>query len=532
MVRTAPSSNKDRLWEYHIDILQKECEIHKARIQNLSDRWERKSQERFLPPPQNVGIFAELHKMNRKDEEAIKFLRDKRFKRWKTRSFEDIYALTDRLSDLHFLQAVVERCYWQRMEGYEAAAIDAVRRGAFSEAGTIEQIFNSADFLCQAYWDRVFGERKSDWNGLVNFGLFNEFRNSGPLIFAPDYVKLYNFKTWVYFAHETMHGALQTLLGKGKLHDIFLDLVSIFSKVDPRLKAAKDEYLAMETICDVMSTLVAGEAYIHTLATLKFYPTVTVCSGSGFRERGIQYPMLFRTVLSGWTMRIAWGFTETSLSRSLRINELIDRVISEDAAELAKIRAYLEDKVLLQKELPEGGDFEELCDQLSNVWDYITCQYELLPGVVRDILNANIIPRIKSLIKKDYYATGADQFYYEYKDDNHWLPEHILYIDPLFCERTSDAPDIFQCVTKRIGDLEKTSTYMMNGKLVTKADPCDIISCLTYLHDPNKPSKFKELVENVAVVSIALQTGYSERRFEVRKHSGAVNRQMEPKISP
>jgi hypothetical protein len=510
-----------------MEILQRECEIHKARIRNLFDRWERKSQERFLPPPENVGIFAELRKMNEKDQVTLRFLRDKQLKRWKTRSFEDVYTLTDRLSDMHFLQAVAERCYWQRMEGYEAAAVDAVRRGAFSEAGTIEQIFNGADFLCQAYWDRVFGENESDWHGMVNFGLFNEFRNLGPLIFAPDYVKLYNFKTWVYFAHETMHGALQALLQKGKLHDVFNDLVGIFSKVPHDLKSAEDEYLAMETICDIMSTLVAGEAYIHTLASLKFYPTMTACPSSGFSERGVQYPMIFRAVISGWAMRIAWGSTDSSLSKSLHIQELIDRVIAEDAAELKRIVAFLEaDEEWLQKKLPEGKSLEEVCDQLENLWDYITCQYDVLPDVVRPILRARVIPRIKSVIKKDYYETGAGHFFYEFKDDNQWLPEHILYIDPVFCEQTSSASDVSLSIGRRVDDLTKTSMAMINGTLVTEADPSDIVSCLTYLETEYGASKPKELAESVAVMSIALQTRYSDRRFQVRKHFRGVNRQF------
>jgi hypothetical protein len=515
----APLS-KDRLWDYHAEILKKECEIHKARIQNLFNRWERKSYEGFLPPPRNVGIFGELSKMNEKDSITLSFITDPRLKKWETKNFEDIYTLTDRLGDLHFVQAVVERCYWQRMEGYEAAAVDAVRRGAFSEAGTIEQICNSADFLCQAYWDRVFGEKKSIWRGIVSFGLFNEFRNLGSLVFAPDYVKLYNFKTWVYFAHEIIHGALSVLLERGKLAGVFYDLICIFSRIFPDLKTADDEYLAMETICDIMSTLVAGEAYIQTLASLKFYPTVTVGSRSGFFQRGIQYPMIWRTVISGWTMRIAWGFTDSAFAQLIPIQDLIKRAIVEDAAEQRRILSFLrKDDAWIQARLPTGKSVEEIRDQLENLWDYITYQYDILPGVVQAILSRNTIPRIKRVISRDFYATNSSHFFYEFDNNNQWLPEHILDIDPVFCQKTSYASDISLNLSERKEEFRRISRSMLHGTLVTEADPTDIVACLTYLANIDEDSKKRGLMENVAIASIASQIRYSNRRFQVGKHS-------------
>jgi hypothetical protein len=523
------NEEKDRLWDYHVDILQKECIIHKARIENSFDRWKHKSEEGFLPPPENLGIFDELRKMNNKDAAILRYIRDKRLKRWETRSFEDIYTLTDRLSDLHLIQAVVERCYWQRMEGYEAASVDAIRRGAFSEVGTIEQICNSADFLCQTYWDRIFGEGKRDWHGIVNFGLFNEFRNWGPLIFAPDYAKLYNFKTWVYLAHEVTHGAVELLLNTKKLGAVFDDLVNIFSKVPPDLKIAENDYLAKETICDVVSTLVTGGAYIQTLATLKFYPTVTICSNSGFLQRPIQYPMILRVVISGWTMSIAWGLNKTvdcGRSESFPTRELIARVTSEDREELERIKRFLKtDKDWFKKRLPEWKSHKRVGKELENIWDYITLQYDILPSIVRSLLAKNLIPRIKSIISKDYYGTNPNQFFYRFDNNNQWQQQHMLHIEPVFCEETLDAPDIALKINERTRELSGIANMMAQGDLVTKADPIDIIACLSCLETKDQIAESKSQMENVAITSIGLQSRYSDRRFRVgqRRHSRATN---------
>lgn len=506
-----------RLWDYHAAILREECELHKSRILNLLDRWKCKSQEGLLPLPEHVGIFEQLKQVNDENRRKLKFFADSRLKRWETRrSFEDILEMTDNLKDMHLALAVAERCYWQRLEGYEAAAVDAVRRGTFSEAGTIQQICNAADFLCQAYWDKVFGKNKSNWKGIVTFGQFHEFRNWRSFIFAPDYVKIRNFSMWVYFAHEVMHRAVDVLLSNPKFQEIHHDLVHIFSAIPREIKFADDNYLATETICDVMTTLIAGETYIKTLSSLKYYPTVVMASKRGFKQRRIRYPMLLRTIISGWAIIIAWGFNQSAKPK-FSIQELIRSVWNEDQMERERVVFFLKDRPsLLRKLKPEKLTLKDTYRRLRKVYDYERVMKTLLiPPVLSGILKMDIIPRIKKFVKDDCYHTKPSHCFLRFIKNRRWNRSHIMQVNPRCCERTQSAPDVQKRISRQRKRTREITAALIRNQLVVDSNPSDIITGLNLLSKGQMARGRPDYHENAAMISISLQTEYRRRRLDL-----------------
>ena len=508
-----------RLWNYHANILDQECKLHKARIANLWERWENKSREGFLPIPSVTGIFEHLTSLHAIIEKKLSFYSDSRLKRYEGRSFEEIIDMTDSLMELHFASAAAERCYWQRLEGYEAAAVDAVRRGAFSEVGTIQQVQNAADFLCMAYWDKVFGQRETDWCGIVTFGQFHEFRNWGPYVFAPDYVKLCNLQTWIYFAHELMHCAFRRLLSRDDFREVVDDLVGIYSAVPRDMKIRDDKTLATETICDVMATLVAGLSYIQTLSTLKYYPPVTVFSRQNFFRRWSGFPILLRTIISGWTTKIAWGLEQVGVSSApsearFSIENLIRQVWNEDEIEHNKAMSFLDvDPSELQKLLSEDQNVKNVYQALTVVHAYeLGLKWEVIPFITKEILRKDIIPRVKSFIKDDYYHTLPSQYFYEIDREQRWTSSQIMQLDLKNCIKTTSSSEIDDKKSKKIKQTQKLINSISKNQLVVNTNPVDIIACLNQLPSNGGPIQ-QGSYEHVAVLSISSQTNYHNRRF-------------------
>ena len=511
-----------RLWDYHGDILDQECKLHKARIANLWERWENKSREGFLPIPKVTGIFEHLTNLHATIERKLRFYSDPRLKRYEGRSFDEIIDMTDGLMELHFASAAAERCYWQRLEGYEAAAVDAVRRGTFSEVGTIQQVQNAADFLCMAYWDKVFGRRETDWCGIVTFGQFHEFRNWDPYVFAPDYVKLCNLQMWIYFAHELMHCAFRRLRScNHDFQELVKDQVRIYSEVPLHLKIRDDLTLATETICDMMATLIAGVSFIQTLATLKYYPPVTVFSRQNFYRRWSGFPILLRTIISGWTTKIAWGLEQMEISSApprarFSIENLIKQVWTEDEIEHNKAMSFLDvSPSELQKPLSEDQDVKDVYQALTAVHAYeLGLKWEVIPFVIKEILRKDIIPRVKSFIKDDYYHTLPSQYFYEIDREQTWTSSQIMQLDLKKCNRTASSSEIDDKKSKKNKHTQKLVNSMSKNQLAVDTNPVDIIACLNQLPS-NEGSIQQSSYEHVAVLSISSQTEYHNRRFRM-----------------
>lgn len=507
------------MWDCHANILDQECKLHKARIANLWGRWENKSREGFLPIPRVTGIFEHLTSLHAIIEKKLRFFSDSRLKRYEGRSFDEIINMTDGLMELHFASAAAERCYWQRLEGYEAAAVDAVRRGTFSEVGTIQQVQNAADFLCMAYWDKVFGEGETDWCGIVTFGQFHEFRNWGPYVFAPDYVKLCNLQMWIYFAHELMHCAFRKLLSRDGFGEVVDDLVGIYSEVPRDMKIRDDASLATETICDMMATLVAGVSYIQTLSTLKYYPPVTVFPRQNFSRRWSGFPVLLRTIISGWTTKIAWGLDKVGVSSApskagFSIEDLIKEVWNEDEIEHNKATSFLDvDPSELQKLLSKDQNVKDVYRALTGVHAYeLGLNWETIPFITKEILRKDIIPRVKSFIKDDYYHTVPSQCFYEIDREQTWTSSQIMQLDLKNCIKTTNCSEIADKKSKKNRYTQKLIDSISRNQLVVDTNPVDIIACLNLLPSSGGSTK-RGSYEHVAVLSISSQTNYHDRRF-------------------
>jgi hypothetical protein len=437
-------------------------------------------------------------------------------KRYEERSFDEIIDMTDSLMELHFASAAAERCYWQRLEGYEAAAVDAVRRGTFSEAGTIQQVQNAADFVCMAYWDRVFGRKEADWSGIVTFGQFHEFRNWGPYIFAPDYAKLCNFQTWIYFAHELMHCACRKLRHREEFQEVVDDLVDIYSAIPRDMKIRDDNTLATETICDMMATLVAGVNYIRTLSTLKYYPPVTVFSRQNFFRRWSGFPILLRTIISAWTTKIAWGLEQTRKNKTIcSMENLVRQVWNEDEIEHNKAMSFLDrDPSELQKLLSKDQNVRDVYQSLKGVHAYeLTLKWEVIPFIMKEIIRRDIISRVKAFIKDDYYHTLPNSCFYEIDRQRPWTSTQIMQLDLRNCKETASSSQIENKKAHKIRQEQELVDSVSRNKLVVNADPVDIIACMNEL-PLSRGLKPEGSYEHFVVLSISSQTGYHNRRFQ------------------
>lgn len=516
-----PTSEDRPIWNYHVEILKAECTLHRTRILNLLSRWKHKAQEGLLPLPNVVGIFEALAEMVDDNLASLNFYTDRRLKRWKMRSFEDIITMTDRLRDMHAALAAAERTYWQRIEGYEAAAVDAVRNVAFSETGTMQQICNAADFLCLDLWDRIFGFDVSDWKGVVTFGHYHEFRNWLSFIFAPDYVQLFNYPMWVYFAHEVSHCAVKILRQNDEFLQIFNDLIEIFAEsIPPEMMRTSESYLAEEAICDIMATLMVGESYLETLSSLKYYPPVTVFSKFKFLQRPNRYPMLLRSLVCAWTLEVCWGFDEDTPFKSGKSpSELIGMVRNEDDIEHERVAHFLGTN---QKELWLKLGFyglppiERIYNRLSKVYDHeIAFKRYVAPSILDRIIRREIIPRLKCFVNVDFYRTEPEQCYRHFTNQHSISRNKNICLAPSDCQMSTDADNIRYKIEQKQEQDGSVLSDLTRNKLRTDRRPVEIIACLNRISAGMERSMGSKAHghENAAIMSIFLQKRYRDRRF-------------------
>lgn len=515
------------IWRYHAEIVRQECILHRTRILNLLSRWKCKAREGLLPLPEEIGVFLELAKMHDESMEKLEFYTDEQLARWNRRSFEDVIEMTDALRDMHTALAAAERTYWQRIEGYEAAAVDAIRSVAFSETGTMQQICTAADFVCLAFWDRIFGRGVCNWKGIVTFGHYHEFRNWMSFIFAPDYVQLFNYRMWIYFAHEVVHSAIEALQKNTEFVAIYDDLVKIFAELMPQgMRRSSEEYLARETVSDIVATIVAGASYFETLCSLKYYPSITVFSKFKFLHRTNRYPMFLRSVISAWTLTICWGLEKNTPLFVGNLpgkspSELVRDVQNEDMFENQRALFFLSnpqerDAMLAPYGLPRIEDIHERLIAVYNLEDPL--KSSVIPSILNEIVRRNIIPRLKNFVKVDFFGIGADQCYYRYEDQSVRPDFQAVYLGPDSCKRSADAREIENMIAKKQIRDGMLLSDLLQGNLRTDADPVDIVACLNRMSTDKEGSTEPNAhaYEGAALMSICLQEFYRKRRFSTK----------------
>jgi hypothetical protein len=524
-------AEKMHLVDNHARILFSESKLDLRRISNMKNRWETKAQEGLLPTSGEIGVFETLSNIVSKHQKKLAAFFDPRivneedlYQKW-IRNFEDIIELTDELKAIHRLLAIAERCYWQRMEGFEGGAIDAVRRGTVSEVGAIQQVYNAADFLCLSLGDKVRRIRKTDrWKGLVVFGEQHEFMHYEDYIFAPDYAKLHGINLWLYFAHEVVHYLINRRLKRMEdFLEVFEGLKAIFSE-EPSLVNfhAEPEYLAEETIADVMATLLVGEQYVLTLTDLKYYPSVIVGERKYYLQRFIQYPMLLRVLVCNWATKIAWGFESRSNKTNVPIGEdeivlkTIESVVNEDLIEHVRTALYLYQPLeRLKSNLKEGTSITETRRKLAEVLFH---QDELLnecvPRIMRKILVANVIPRVKKLVTKDFYNTLPAQYFFNVKLDDHksvWKRQ-VKTLSPECLIPTRFANEIMRKKKSKRISIARIKRRLNNREIIINQDPRDIVFSVAELLRESSMIKRNDR-DLVAILSISQNEGFKNRRF-------------------
>jgi hypothetical protein len=502
-----------RLVDEHFNILIEDLGTCYSRLDNLRIKWNNRAEEGLLPDPSHVGVFDVMEAML--DEHARKlnmffippFQKPNKIAPNPARSFEDILELTDGLEDIHKALAITERSYWQRLEGYvPPAGSEATRRGTVSESGAIQQIFNAADILCTSYWNSMFNDpHEYPWVGLPVFGEYHEFRYWKEFIFAPDYVRLRFTRSWIYFSHEVSHQVVEELRKNEQFEEIYQDLVELFSRYPTLTWHSPPDYLATETITDILATLISGEQYVLTLADLKYYPSFTVFFRQHLVGRRIQYPLLLRVLLCSLTIRLAWGFQKVvdDVLEDQIFYRIIDRVRKEDVLSLNRIRTLLEKTDGELKFLTEKTySAETLRQYLSEISAHLDILENIaIPNVISSILKEKTIHRLKRFVKSDFYHTNSTDYYYDVdmdkfsKEKYHYL---INFTSDYFI-KTPEAEKIDSVRENRIEDLRNISVQLSEYKLVNE-EPRDIIACLSNLL--TKTNKASEEWNHVALCSI------------------------------
>jgi len=324
---------------------------------------------------------------------------------------------------------------------------------------------------------------------------------------------------WIYFAHESMHCVFRKLRSRDDFREVINDLVGIYSAVPRDMKIRDDEYLATETICDIMATLVAGVNYIKTLSTLKYYPPVIVFSRQNFFKRWSGFPILLRALISGWTTKIAWGLEQAEVDSApskarFSIENLIRQVWNEDEIEHNKAMSFLDvDPSELQKLLSEDQNVKNVYESLTVVHAYeLGLKWDVIPFVVKEILRKDIIPRVKSFIKDDYYHTLPSQYFYEIGREQTWTSSQIMQLNLKNCIKTASSSEIDDMKSKKIECEQTLIDSMSKNQLIVDANPVDIIACLNQLTSNREPIRHG-LYEQIALLSISSQTDYRNRRF-------------------
>lgn len=522
------------LVDYHARILFDESVADHDRIHNLSQLWGRKAFEGFLPKPDSVGIFDILKTISRVNRGKLKT-----FFYWKAmgrndirqnpkRCFEDIIELADELGEIHEMIANIERCYWHRLEGYEAAAVDSVRGGTVSEVGSIQQVYNAADFVGMAYRKRLRCGNVSKWKGLTLFGQYHEFMHGKGFLFVPDYAKLRDLPMWIYFSHEISHCFIERFMSNPEFYSIYSDLVNIFLPF-PILSVfhSTEDHLARDTMADILATLIAGEQYLKVLSELKYYPNYVVCQRKFVNTRKIQFPTLLRALICAWTMRIAWGFDQDLVGGSGQLqkeNEVIeqtcDKVFREDVLVhygIKSLRASNDESIKgwLEKKTPVGV--------IKDALDRFLCfdesiKREIQPRVIASLLEKRIIHRLKKFVKKDFYGVDGDKYYYDVSNLG-TTPDEIFLntykVSSRCCTKGNDHITIEKAKADRRQALEIIRDNIQKSLLLNSEDPCDLIVCLSMIADKHG-NAFADNFSHSVILSISMNEEFRRFRFHAK----------------
>jgi hypothetical protein len=189
-------------------------------------------------------------------------------------------------------------------------------------------------------------------------------------------------------------------------------------------------------------------------------------------------------------------------------------VWNEDEIEHNRAMSFFDvDPSKLQRLLSEDQNVKNVYQSLTVVHTYeLGLKWEVIPFIVKEILRKDIIPRVKSFIKDDYYHTLPNQYFYEIDREQTWTSNQIMQLKTENCIKTTSSSEIDDKKSKKIKSTRKLVDSIIKGRLVVDTNPVDIIACLNQLPSNRGPTQ-KDSYEHTAVLSISSQTNYYNRRF-------------------
>jgi len=472
-----------RIIDKHATILWEDLATCIDRFVALKRMWKERAKLGLLPDLYHAG-FPIIEKMleNHKRKHLFFFepLRRKyRSGRTLVRNFEDIIELTDELKNIRSMLRTVERGYWQRLEGYSPSVADKkTELEVTPEFETNQQVFNAADTLCMSYWKGIFSNSNAcPWMGLPVFGEIDEFWHSAIFIYAPDYVKRRFTGTWLFFSHEIAHKAIDKLMMDKEFLEIFRDLNDIFSSFPSLTTHSTNDHLAVETIADVIATLISGEQYVSILTDLKYYPSFTIFSRQNLAGRAIQYPFLLRVLVCSLVIRLTWGFEGTAEDQIL--HRAINSTREEDLFAENIIQLLLEKTDVYLNAISSHSP-EMIRKYLNQSMKHLKeLEYIAIPNVIALILKKKAIQRIKCFVKSDFYHTNSGDYYYD-ADLNRMSGKNLFNLESKFFAKTSAADRINKLRKKKTKSLEIISDDIRNCRLAV-GEPREIIASLNNL---------------------------------------------------
>jgi hypothetical protein len=230
--------------------------------------------------------------------------------------------------------------------------------------------------------------------------------------------------------------------------------------------------------------------------------------------------MLLRTIISAWTIEIAWGMHEIQSLDAKRnmvtfpLKDLIEKVALEDDIEQQRVLFFLKSKkdVLEQMLQDQQLPFAQIYPQLARVYNYeVALKRYALPSILNEIIRKNIIPRVKAFVQEDAYKLKPHQCFSQFVDERRLSAIQTMYLDPSCCQETSEASIIKTEMIRKKRDDQELAKALLQNRLRPDANPVNIIACLNLL-SALEPVDMAAC-ENAAIMSILLQTKYRERRF-------------------
>jgi hypothetical protein len=424
----------------HAMMLNNQLKQFYSRFFGLREKWTDGAKRGLLPDPSRIGAFDVIKSMLDNSERKLSVLISHSAKKTETPpvpvvGFEYVIDLRDDLHDINKTLGIVERGYWQRLERHDILhnnepEIDNRK----PEYELNRHAIDAADIVCTSYWDSIFADpHNCPWRGLSVYGEYLEFRLGwNCFFFVPSYSRISFTRSWMLLSHMIAHQAARRLFADNRFAKIHQDLTSIFAQIPSLLLTSTTEYLADETIADILATLISGEQYILSLTDLEYYPSLTL-SSSKFRVASVRYPMILRTLVCIFTVRLAWGFEDT-MDTSLAgipdnqiLSRTLDNVRKEDLLAGQIFLNFLEKKPEeLSRLAGEKYTSNEVYSFLENSWDHLHLLNYIAPTVIDQILKKNIITRLKKLVKRDFYLSEPSSRYYNVDKNRCWSRMDLL----------------------------------------------------------------------------------------------------------